>query len=120
MRRRILLADDHAGIRQRLRSILESAGFEICGEAINGLDALEKATALLPDLIILNVSMPVMNGFEAIQKIKKCAPGTKIVIFSAHDSDELQREAIRRGASSYVSKSGGITELLDEIGRLLT
>jgi DNA-binding NarL/FixJ family response regulator len=105
MPRRILLADDHEGIRRRVRSALEAAGCEVCGEAVNGLDTIEKAKALLPYLIILNISMPVMNGLDAIPEIVKSAPGIKIVMFSVDESEELRREALRRGAHGFVGKS---------------
>jgi two-component system nitrate/nitrite response regulator NarL len=119
MPRRILLADDHDGMRRRVRSALEAAGFEICGEAINGLDAIAKTKALLPDLIILNVSMPVMNGLDAITEIVKCSPGVRIVIFSMDEAEELRREALRRGAHAYVGKSRPGEELINEVTKLL-
>ena len=119
MPHRILLADDHEGIRVRVRSVLETAGFEICGEAANGLEAVTKTKTLMPDLIILNLSMPVMNGLQAIPEIIKSAPGVKILMFSMDDSDELRREALRRGAHAYVSKSSPVTGLIDEVKKLL-
>lgn len=119
MPRRILLADDHRGIRQRVRSALEAAGFEVCGDAVNGLDAVEKTKVLLPDLIILNVSMPIMNGLDAVPGILKNAPGVKIVMFSVDEADELRREALRRGAHGYVGKSSPVAVLINEVTKLL-
>lgn len=115
---RILLADDHDEIRGRVRSYLEGADFEVCDEAVNGLDAIEKTRALLPDLIILNVSMPVMNGLDAIPEILKVAPRVKIIMFSVDEADELRREALRRGAHGYVGKSSP-AELIKEVNKLL-
>lgn len=117
---RILLADDHEGIRRRVRSVLETADFEVCGEAADGLGAVKKTRDLMPDLIVLNLSMPVMHGLETIREIAKSAPGVKILVFSMDEADELRREALRRGAHGYVSKSRPITDLIDEVERLLT
>lgn len=118
MPRRILLADDHDGWRLRLRSLLETAGFEVCGDAINGIDVIEKTKALRPDLIVLDISMPIMSGLDAIQEILKSAPSVKIVVFSVHEADELRREALRRGAHGYVSKSSP-EDLISEVIGLL-
>lgn len=119
MPRRILLADDHEGIRRRVRYALETAGFEVCGEAANGLDAVAKTKILAPDLIILNLSMPVMNGLQAIPEIAKCAPGVRILVFTMDDAHELRRETLRLGAHGYISKSSSMTELIDEVTKLL-
>src|SRR5690242_858890 len=118
MPRRILLADDHDGWRLRVRSLLETAGFEVCGDAINGIDVVEKTKALLPDLIVLDISMPVVNGLDAIPEILKSAPSVKIVVFSVHEADELRREALRRGAHGYVGKSKP-EDLINELTKLL-
>jgi DNA-binding NarL/FixJ family response regulator len=119
MQHRILLADDHEGIRRRVRSIFEAAGFEVCGEATNGLDAITKTKDLMPDLIVLNLSMPVMSGLETIPEIAKSAPAVKIVIFTMDETAEVRREALRRGAHGYISKSSPITDLVDEVKKLL-
>ena len=118
MPRRILLAEDHDGLRRRVRSDLEAAGFEVCGEALNGLDAIAKAKALLPDLVITNIWMPVMNGLDAIPEIVKSVPGVKIIVFSVDEVEELRREAFRRGAHSYVGKSRP-EDLINEVTNLL-
>jgi DNA-binding NarL/FixJ family response regulator len=117
MPRRILLADDHDGIRRRVRSALEAAGFEICGEAVNGSEAIAKTKVLLPDLVIVNLSMPVMNGFEALTEISET--GVKIVVYTVDDAPEIRRQVLSRGAHGYVSKSGPITDLIAEIQRVL-
>lgn len=118
MSRRILLADDHDGLRRRVRAQLEATGFEICGEAVNGWDAVQKTKALLPDLIITNLSMPIMNGLDAIREIVQAAPDAKIIVFSVDEADELRNEALARGAHSYVGKSHP-ERLVDEVNRLL-
>jgi DNA-binding NarL/FixJ family response regulator len=102
-----------------LRSALEAAGFGVCGEAANGLDAISQTKDLMPDLIILNLSLPVIHGLEAIREIAKSAPNVKILIFSVDDADEVRRETLRRGAHGYVSKSSPIADLVSEVKRLL-
>lgn len=119
MPHRILLADDHEGIRRRVRSALETAGFEVCGEAVNGLEAVTQTKDLIPDLIVLNLSMPVMNGLQAIPEIAKSVPGTKILIVTVDEGEELRQEILRRGAHSFVSKSSPLTDLVNEVEKLL-
>jgi DNA-binding NarL/FixJ family response regulator len=114
---RILLADDHDGIRRRVRSALEAAGFEICGEAVNGSEAIAKTKALLPDLVILNLSMPVMSGFKALPEIAET--GVKIVVYTLDDGPDIRQEVLSRGAHGYVAKSGPITDLIAEIQKVL-
>lgn len=118
MPHRILLEEDHEGVRRRVRSMLETAGFEVCGEAADGLDAVKKAEELIPDLIVLNLSMPAMHGLEAIPAIVKSAPTVKILVFSVDEAEEVRREAFRRGAHGYVTKANP-TDLLEEVKKLL-
>jgi DNA-binding NarL/FixJ family response regulator len=118
MPNRILLADDHEAVRRRVRSLLETAGFEVCGEAADGLDAVQKTKDLMPDLIVLNLSMPGMHGLEAIPQIVKSAPAVKILVFTVDEADEVSREAFRRGAHGYVSKLRP-SDLVEEVKKLL-
>ena len=117
MTHNILIADDHEGIRRRVRALLEGAGFEVCGEATDGQEAIDKSKALVPDLVILDLSMPVMSGFEALPHIAKLKP-TKILIFSVEESREMKRRALELGAHAYVTKSNP-TGLLAEVNGLL-
>jgi DNA-binding NarL/FixJ family response regulator len=119
MPHRVLLADDHEGIRRRVRSALENAGFDVCGEAANGKEAVSQTQGLTPDLIVLNLSMPVMNGLEALPHIAQSVPRAKVVVFTMDDGDELRREVLRRGAHAFVSKSSPLSELVGEIEKLL-
>jgi DNA-binding NarL/FixJ family response regulator len=102
---RILIADDHEVVRRGVRSILESrADWEICGEAANGQEAIDKTRQLNPDLIVLDITMPVLNGLDAARSIRKSSPNTVILILSMHVSKELIQEAQRIGAKGFVVK----------------
>ena len=116
---RILIVDDHEAIRRAIRFLLTRDSLEICGEAENGKQALEKVRALKPDLVILDVSMPVMNGVEAAREIRRFAPRTKIVILSVHDSPQIIEIAKQAGADAYVLKSAADKNLNVTVKRLL-
>lgn len=115
---RILIADDHEGIRQRLLSLLVAAGFEVCGEATNGLQAIERSRELAPDLVILDLSMPVMGGLEALPEIAKLNKA-KILILAVEESDEVKWYALRLGAHGYLGKSSPPSALLAKVNGLL-
>lgn len=102
---RVLLADDHPLFRDGLATLLRARGMEVVGEASNGLEAVEKARALKPDLILMDVNMPQMGGLEATRLIKTERPETKIVILTVSDDDENLFEAIKSGAQGYLLKS---------------
>ena len=105
-RPRILLADDHEIFRRGLRSILESRPeLEVCGEAVDGLDAFEKTKQLLPDIVLMDVSMPNIDGLQATQLIRNELPSCRILILSQHDSPQILSAALKAGASAYVTKS---------------
>src|SRR5690349_1502888 len=108
----VLLADDHDLMRQGVRTLLEThPNVEICGEARNGVEAVAKAVDLCPDVIVLDVSMPEMNGLEAARRIRKLRPDTKILVFTVYDSNELVRDMIDAGAHGYILKSDAFTHL---------
>jgi DNA-binding NarL/FixJ family response regulator len=105
---RILLADDHEAVRHGLRALLEShEDWKICGEAHDGNDAVAKTRTLGPDIVILDVSMPNLNGFAAAKLIKQYSPATQILLYSIHYSRAFVQEARRIGVTGYVSKSEG-------------
>lgn len=102
---RVLIVDDHEVVRRGVRSILESHDkLDISGEAANGQEAVEKASQLNPDLIVMDITMPVMNGLDAARNILKSSPKTIILILSMHISKELIQEAQRIGARGFVIK----------------
>jgi two-component system nitrate/nitrite response regulator NarL len=109
---RILIVDDHEALRAGVRTVLEARGLEVCGEAANGLEALEKVAQLRPDLVILDITMPVLDGFTAAREIHKRLPGVGILLLSMHESASMVNVAKSSGASGYVAKSEGIARLL--------
>jgi len=105
-RARILIVDDHEIFRRGLRSLLESRkDLDITGEAVNGLEAVEKAKELRPDIVVMDVSMPQMDGLQAARMIHSESPDAKILILSQHDSPHMLAAALDAGASAYVTKS---------------
>ncbi|MDA8412823.1 MAG: response regulator transcription factor [Desulfobacteraceae bacterium] len=105
MKVRILIADDHAVVREGLRMILESmADMTVVGEALDGRDAVEKAATLAPDVIVMDIAMPEMNGIEASRIICERLPAVKIIILSMHHTNEHIFRAIQAGASAYLLK----------------
>jgi two-component system NarL family sensor kinase len=112
-RQQILIADDHEMLRRGVRNTLQTEpDLEICGEAVDGQDAIDKARELHPDLVILDINMPVLNGLVAVRQILRYCPTTKIVIFSVHDSDQTKQEIIAAGAHGFVSKGKDSHDLL--------
>jgi len=103
---RILIVDDHELVRDGVRSVLRNRpGLDVCGEAVDGHDAIEKARELNPDLIIMDISMPRLNGLDATREIQRMRPQTAVVVLSQHDSPEMMRQALNAGARGYVVKS---------------
>jgi DNA-binding NarL/FixJ family response regulator len=110
---RVLIVDDHAFIRRGVQGILHSfPEWELCGEADNGQEAVRLAEALRPEIIIMDVSMPGLNGLEATRIICDLLPSTKILLLTLHSSTELVRSAFRAGARGYVLKSDAENELV--------
>ena len=109
---RILLTDDHAVMREGLARLLtQEPDFEVIGEASNGKEAVEKAAALCPDIILMDISMPVMNGLEATKVIAGCQPNIRIIGLSLYTEEERAKDMIEAGAISYMTKSGPASDL---------
>ena len=105
MRRvRILVVDDHQMLREALVGMLELSGFEVVGAVADGADATSLAAELLPDVVLMDLSMPVLNGLDATRLLREVAPATAIVLFSAFYSAELKRQAFAAGAVAYLPK----------------
>jgi DNA-binding NarL/FixJ family response regulator len=116
---RILIADDHDVMREGTRAVIErQPGWEVCGVAATGREAVEQAFALEPDVVVMDMSMPELNGLDAAQQIKRRLPQTEILIFTAHQTDELIREVFEAGAKSFIFKSEAHHFLVEAIQSL--
>jgi len=116
----ILIVDDNPVIRRILRScVLQGVDWQVCGEAANGRDAVEKAQHLKPDLIILDLSMPVMNGLQAARELKRMNPSVQLLMFTSFKSPNLEKEAVAAGCTAVVEKSD-LQHLFNSIHSLLT
>jgi DNA-binding NarL/FixJ family response regulator len=113
---RILIADDHAVTRVGLRELLSSRpGWTVCGEAVTGREAVALAEQHRPDIAVMDIVMPELNGLEATRKIRRLLPKTEVVVLSLHYSDELVREVVDAGARAYVLKSDASKDLLSAV-----
>jgi DNA-binding NarL/FixJ family response regulator len=102
---RILIADDHSVVRAGLRALLESRhGWEVVAEASDGREAVDKATKLKPDVAVLDIGMPLLNGVEATRRIRTASPSTEILILTMHESDDLVHQVVQAGARGYILK----------------
>jgi len=116
---RILIADDHEIVRRGIRSLIEGhAGWEVCGEVSDGRRAVEKARELHPDLVLLDVGMPNLNGLEATRQILKSAPGVRVLMLTMHESDQVIREALEAGARGFLLKSDAARDLVNAVEAL--
>jgi DNA-binding NarL/FixJ family response regulator len=117
---RILIVDDHAAVRRSLRIVIEGVpGLLVCGEAENGQIGITVAQELKPDLIILDVSMPVMNGFEAARILRSVLPSVPILMFTSFTGAHLSEEAFAAGANKVISKSSSPESFIHHLQELL-
>jgi two-component system response regulator NreC len=113
---RVMLADDHETVREGLKLLVNAQDdMEVIGEAGDGLEAVERARALLPDVLVMDISMPRLNGLKATEKLKEVCPQLKVLTLSRHADDGYIQQLLRAGASGYVLKQSASTELLHAI-----
>jgi DNA-binding NarL/FixJ family response regulator len=116
---RILVAADHAVVRGGLRALFQARqGFEVCAEARDGREAVELALQHKPDVAILDIQLPIINGTEATRQIRKGTPGTEVMIFTAHDGENEMREVLHAGARGYVLKSEADEQIVQAVEAL--
>jgi len=116
--RRILLVDDHEAVRKGIRSIIEGQ-YIVCAEASNGKEGVERVIELKPDLVVLDISMPTMGGFEAARRIRSVTPATKILMLSLDSSPQVEKDAKAAGADAFVAKGASVSTLLATVEQLL-
>ena len=112
---RILLVDDHQILREGIRRGFESAGHEVIGEAANGLEGVERALELRPEIVLMDLSMPVMDGVTATKEIRDKLPDTQVVVLTMHDDVGRTRQALDAGAMGYLSKGSSFSEVLGTV-----
>ena len=109
---RVLIADDHQVMRRGVRAVVELIpGWEVCGEASTGRDAVDMAERLQPEIVIMDVSMPELNGLEATRQIRKNSPSTEVLMFTGLETEEMVRQVFEAGARSYILKTDGREQL---------
>ena len=116
---RILIVDDHEMVRRGVRSVLSREnGMEVCAEAVDGRDAIAKASELRPDVVVTDISMPNLNGLDATREIRRILPDVHILVLSQHDLPEMMRQALQAGANGYVLKSAMATDLVAAVQKV--
>jgi len=116
---RIVLADDHVLIRQSLKSLLEREGHQVVGEASDGQEAVRRVSSLQPDIVVMDISMPIVNGLNAAREVSSTFPKTKTILLTQHDEDQYVSEAIEAGVKGYVLKSQVANDLLEAIRQVV-
>ena len=107
----VLVADDHRQFREALVALLELDGFQVVGQAADGADAVALAKQLRPDVVVIDLKMPVLNGLDATRLVRDALPSTPVVVLTAFTGDELERAAVAAGATTYVAKDANLEEL---------
>ena len=116
---RILIVDDHAVVRRGIRALLESRkDWEVCGEATTGRDAIEQCRRLRPDIVVMDLSLPDLNGLDATRQILESATNTEVLVLTMHHSEELARDVLLAGARGYVLKSDADENLIAAVNCL--
>jgi DNA-binding NarL/FixJ family response regulator len=113
---RVLLCDDMQQVRLVLRTEMSlESDLEIVGEASNGAEAIEVARRAQPDVVVLDLTMPVMDGLEALPRIREAAPGARVIMLSAHGANDMKARAVAAGASRYLEKTATTREIVDAV-----
>jgi two-component system, NarL family, response regulator NreC len=112
---RVVLADDHVLVRQSLKSLLEREGIQVAGEASDGQELMTIMASVHPDVAVVDIGMPLMNGIEAVREVRKSSPQTRTILLTRHDEDQYVTEALRSGVKGYVLKNQAANDLIHAI-----
>ncbi len=112
---RLLLADDHTMVRQSVRRSMEAEGFQIVGEAADGEEAVRLALELMPDVVLMDISMPVLDGVEATRQVRRQCPAIQVVVLTMHADADLVRRALQSGAAGYLTKDCSVDEVAEAV-----
>ena len=115
MATRVVLADDHVLVRQSLKSLLEREGFQVVGEASDGNEAIRQVNSVHPDIAVMDISMPMINGVEVAREVRRSSPKTKSILLTQHDESQYIFEALEAGVKGYVLKSQAFGDLVQAI-----
>jgi two-component system response regulator NreC len=116
---RIILADDHTIVRQGIKSLLEREGLQVVAEAADGREAIRHAEAFAPDVVVMDIGMPTLNGMEAARELARCCPKVKPILLTQHDEPQYVSAALKAGVKGYVLKSQISAELIHAIQQVL-
>lgn len=119
MLRRVLVADPNDAMRAKICSLIERARWEVVGEAADGQECIDKVNLLKPDLVVLDLTMPMKSAIQVAAEVRKASPSTKLLVFTIHDSDVVRDEVLRSGIDGFAVKSSSAAQLLSEAARLL-
>lgn len=115
---RVVLADDHVLVRQSLKSLLEREGFHVVGEASDGQEAIRRVESLHPDIAVMDISMPMLNGVDAARELSRSSPKTNSILLTQHNEDQYVSEALEAGVKGYVLKSQAACDLVQAIKQI--
>ena len=118
--KRVLIVDDNPMVRKAVCSLFTLDGFSVCGEAGNGAQAIEEARETRPDMIVLDLSMPVMDGIRAAKALRQIMPHVSLILFTAHASSALEKDALAAGIDAIISKQQGASDLVTKAHELLS
>ncbi|MEN9659651.1 MAG: hypothetical protein RL571_3116 [Pseudomonadota bacterium] len=116
---KVLIVDDHPVVRLAVKMLLEQNGLDVVGEADNGVDAWQLAQSLVPDVLVLDLAIPNLDGFEVIARIQKSKLPIRVMVFSSGEADQMVQRCMRAGASGYLGKDKEITDLVDAIKMIM-